>query len=57
MSGLIVIFKIKMLYNGFCWIVKKEDIFQSLCISSIFYGDTNIYISQLKGIIFNFGSL
>lgn len=28
MSGLIVIFKIKMLYDGFCWIIKKEDTFE-----------------------------
>lgn len=39
-----------MLYNGFRWIIKKEDTFQTLCIFRILYKDTNIYTSQLKGI-------
>lgn len=42
--------KLKMLYNGFRWIIKKEDTFQTLCIFRILYKDTNIYTSQLKGI-------
>lgn len=36
-----------MLYDGFCWIIKKEDTFEHYVYLAYF---TNIYISQLKGI-------
>lgn len=39
-----------MLYDGFRWIIKKGDTFQTLCISSILYKDMTIYTSQLKEI-------